>query len=432
VTEEFKDLLRAEMERVEASPRAGLVREAHQSHHRRQKAGRRAGVAVTGVAAVAAVATVVALQPGTGAVKGSPAQAAAPLTVNLGGVGAAVQTTSAPVTATLTAETGLSAASVLDEAAQAAQSGNVPLVGGWPAAPYWHTLTQYTDSSCGGQVQTSNTWLGKDGTEAAGTTETGPVSNDPGSPCAPVQKGYYPVSGVPAGIQLGGTIYSWARFAALPTDPAKLWPILEADATVGVAPSKGGLAWDYVTIELALADDPISPAMRTALFKVMEQIPGAKVTGKYTDSLGRTGTAISFSGPSVGSQTDVIDTSTGQILAQFSAEEPLPAGCVRASIGGSKGASCEVSGANTTVFISAGPAETMPLHVARFAMPNIVGDSLAQAQKTLTALGIESGKLAGEAATKPGQLPSGTVSAQSPAAGTQVTQETEPTLTLKR
>jgi hypothetical protein len=132
------------------------------------------------------------------------------------------------------------------------------------------------------------------------------------------------------------------------------------------------------------------------------------------------------------STTVVIDSSTGQVLAELAAAQPVPPGCVRATVGGDQRATCEVSGASTEVFISAGPASTTPLHIARFAMRNIVGDSLAQAQKTLTALGIESGKLAGEAATKPGQLPTGTVIAQSPAAGTQVTQEEVPTLTIRR
>ncbi len=38
---------------------------------------------------------------------------------------------------------------------------------------------------------------------------------------------------------IGGEIYTWAQFAALPTDPAALWPILQDDSTVGVAPDKG-------------------------------------------------------------------------------------------------------------------------------------------------------------------------------------------------
>jgi PASTA domain len=437
VSEEFQDLLRAEMERVEASPRPDLVRDAHQTQRRRQQARRRAGLAATGcVAAVAAVATVLALQPGasrpsTSAATGSSAQAAAPVKVNLGGAGAAVQTTAVLVTATFTAETDTTAASVLDEAALASGSGNVQLVNGWPTAPYWHVLSQQTNASCPGQVITSNSWLGKDGTVVDGTEVAGPKSSDPTSSCSVSPTGYYPVGGTPAGVFIGGQLYSWAQFAALPTDPAKLWPLLEADANVGVAPGKGGVTWTYTTIVGALTSDPLSPAMRVALYKVMEKFPGVHVTGTYTDSLGRTGTAITFSAPNFGSITDVIDASTGQVLAQLDAAQPVPPGCVRATVGGEKGATCVVSGTDVQVFISAGPANTMPLHIARFAMPSIVGDSFKQAQRELTQVGIGSASLKGAKVPPGSTVPTGIVIAQSPAAGTMVTSETVPTLTLR-
>lgn len=154
-------------------------------------------------------------------------------------------------------------------------------------------------------------------------------------------------------------------------------------------------------------------------------------TRKGTDSLGRTGTGISLTAPNYGSTTVVIDSSTGQVLAEFGAAQPVPPGCVRATVGGSKDATCEVSGASTEVFISAGPASTTPLHITKFAMPSVAGDTLAKAQQVLTQLGIESGSLKGAEATTPGHLPTGTVIAQSPAAGTPVTQEEVPTLTIR-
>lgn len=352
--------------------------------------------------------------------------------VSLGGAGAAVQTTAAPVTATFTAEIGTTAASVLDEAAQASGSVDKQLASGWPAAPYWHTLSQSTNSDCPGQVVTSNNWLGKDGTDVAGNEVTaGPTSSDPTSACDVSPKGYYPVDGTPAGAFIGGRQYSWAQFAALPTDLAKLWPILEADSDVGVAPGKGGLYWTYATIVLTLESDPVSPAMRVALYKVMEKFPGVKVTGTYTDSLGRTGTAISLTAPNYGSTTVVIDSSTGQVLAELGAAQPVPHGCVRATVGGSKGATCVVSGASTEVFISAGPASTMPLHITRFVMPSVVGDSFGQAQLALTQAGIGSASLKGAKVTPGSKTPTGMVTAQSPAAGTMVTSETTPTLTLR-
>ena len=402
---------------------------------------RRAAIVATGcVAAVAAVATVVALQPGTGPATRSSAQAAAPVKVNLGGIGAAVQTTSAPVTATLTAATHTTAASVLDQAARASGSGNVPLVNGWPAAPYWHTLSQTTNADCPGQVVTNNNWLGEDGSEVAGNKYVGPTSTDPVSSCFATRGGlpggYYEIGGLSDGPLIGGRQYSWAQFAALPTGPAKLWPILEADSNVGLARDAGGLYWTYQTIIHTLEGDPVSPAMRVALYKVMEKFPGVKVTGRYTDSLGRTGTAISFNASRYGSTTVVIDTSTGQVLAQLAAAQPLPPGCVRATVGGSKnptagiskGGTCVVGGASTEVFISAGPASTTPVRTVKLVMPSLVGDTFAKAQYVLTKLGIESCSVIG---AKPAGMPTGTVIAQSPAAGTTVTQLEEPTLTIR-
>jgi hypothetical protein len=349
--------------------------------------------------------------------------------VSPGGAGTAVQTTAAPVTATFTAEIDTTAVAVLDEAARASGSGSVQLVNGWPAAPYWHVLKQRTSSSCPGQVITSNSWLGKDATEVAGDEVAGPRSSDITSSCGMVQAGYSPVLGAPAGVSIGGRLYSWAQFAALPTDPAKLWPILKADARA--APGRDGLYSAYVDVVTALTSDPIAPAMRVALFKVMEKVPGVHVTGKYTDSLGRTGTAITSTGPGHFSFTDVIDTSTGQVLAELDAAWPVPPGCVRATVGGEKGARCAVGGAEVTVFISAGPATTTPLHITRLKMPSVVGDSLDQAQRVLGRAGFPSLTVKGGTLNPKDMTRTGTVIAQSPAAGAIVSSLTTPALTLR-
>lgn len=404
---------------------------AHQKHRRLAGlAGTATTAAVVGAAVAVAVSGSFGASPAASTAAGAAVKPA--VRVNLGGPGAAVQTTAAPVTTTLTAETDITAASVLNEAAQASGSRNLQLANGWPTAPYWHVLSQQTDASCPGQVVTNNSWLGKDGTTVDGTEVAGPTSSDPTSSCSVSPTGYYPVGGTPAGVFIGGQLYSWTQFAALPTDPAKLWPILRADANVGVAPGKGGMTWTYTTIVGALTSDPLSPAMRVALYKVMEKFPGVHVTGKYTDSLGRTGTAITLSAPNFGSITDVIDVSTGQVLAQLDAAQPAPPGCVPATPGGEPGATCAVStGAKVEVFISAGPANTMPLHIARFAMPSLVGDSFKQAQRELTQVGIGSASLKGAKAPSGSTVPTGMVIAQSPAAGTMVTSETMPTLTLR-
>ena len=455
MSQEFQDLLRAEMAQVKASPRADLVREAHQSQRRRQQARRRGGLAAT-VAAAAAVATVVALQPGasrpgTSAAPGASAQTAAPATANPGGAADGVQTTAAPVTATLTAETNVTVASVLDKAAQASGSGNLQLVNGWPTAPYWHTLSQKTTPSCPGQVITTNTWIGEDGTEVTGDQIAGPSSSKGSSSCYDPSTGYSQVIGTTAGTTFGGRQYSWAQFAALPTDPAKLWPILEADANVGpvgtlpgVAAATDRLETTYWWVVHALIFDPISPAMRQALFEVMGKFPSVHVTGTYTDSLGRTGTAITFTAdPNQANDysfTDVIDAGTGQILAQLDAAQPIPPGCVRATVGGVKGATCAVTGADIQVFIGAGPASTTPLHFASLTVPSVVGDSVDQAEQVLFQAGFKNGvsfkgptgkELRGSMKDLERDLKVGVVIAQSPAAGTTASSATGIALTIK-
>jgi hypothetical protein len=44
--------------------------------------------------------------------------------------------------------------------------------------------------------------------------------------------------------------------------------------------------WNLITSE------PLSPAFREALLEDAAKIPGVSVEGKYTDSLGRTGTVL--------------------------------------------------------------------------------------------------------------------------------------------
>ena len=283
------------------------------------------------------------------------------------------QTSASPVSYTFTADTDVTVADVLTEAAhgvQASQStratpggpeADVPLVNGWPDVTYWHTLTQWTDSACPGQVENSNSWLGQDGSQVVENKVVGPKSVNQTLGCfGGVTKGAYSVMGNPVGVQLGGKLYTWSQWAALPTDPAKLWPIVQADANVGVAPGKGGIAFAYTTIALLLANDPVSPAMRGALFEVMEKIPGVTVAGQYTDSLGRTGTALTLNDSAYLDWTVVIDTSNGQLLAQLSGAPPIPPGCVRVSETGDAGATCTVGGSGLMLFISAGPANSAP------------------------------------------------------------------------
>jgi hypothetical protein len=351
---------------------------------RRQNRFRATVSATVTVLAAAAVAIAVSLPASsvaskTGALAGSTSRP----TVRSRGAAKPIARSSAqalasPVKYTFTAATDVSAAQVLSKAARsirASDSGafaNVPLVNGWPQATYWHTVSQLTGSSCPGQVEISNSWLGQDGSMVVANKTTGPTSSNVLSGCNnPTGDSVYPVGGNPAGVQLGGQIYTWSQWALLPTSPSALWPIVQADANVGVAPAKGGIAFTYATIAILLSSDPVSAAMREALFEVMEEIPGVKVSGQYTDSLGRTGTALTLRDPVNGSTTVVVDTSNGQVLAELNGAPRIPPGCT--PVGGAGKAKdvakCTaargvravfVGGSSISVFVSAGPANTEP------------------------------------------------------------------------
>jgi len=230
--------------------------------------------ALIGTAAVtagaAAAAIVIAVPPSSPAVPaGSPANPAATLT----------------------------AAAVLDQAAQAA--GSQP---GWPNARYWYSEDKYT---CGGQLYTDKIWIYRYGNGVV--EKTGPRNSD--SICVR-GLGTFPL--YPAYV-FGP--YTWSQLYALPTDPARLEPRLMADHgdTVYQHPVTAA-QWasqqaSFEDVMFQLTDTPAPPALREALFKVAASIPGVKVTGRYTDSLGRTGTALRL-----GSYTMVVDPANGLIL----------------------------------------------------------------------------------------------------------------------
>ena len=165
--------------------------------------------------------------------------------------------------------------------------------------------------------------------------------------------------------------------------------------------------------------------MQEALYKVLEKIPGVTVAGAYTDSLGRTGTALRL-----GSSTFVVDSGNGRILAELDGAPPVPSGCVRSSLNGDPHATCEIGGASVIVFIASGPAASAPkvrgFSSSTITMPSVVGDTIHQAQLALTKARIESVEFTGSSAGS-----GGVVAAQSPAAGTTVAPGTVPTLTLK-
>lgn len=75
----------------------------------------------------------------------------------------------------------------------------------------------------------------------------------------------------------------------LPTNPLKLAALLFARKIEGGPP---GPAEDFVQIGDLLRETDAPPALRAAIFKVAERIPGTKLLGTVTDQAGRSGVAI--------------------------------------------------------------------------------------------------------------------------------------------
>jgi hypothetical protein len=322
----------------------------HQPRHRSSRPWLMPAIAVA-VAGAAAVAAVI-VWPSSAAHPGADpaANPAAKPTVQAkpgGFVPSAVPTSAPAVTYSFSAgTTDVTAAYVLDKAATALGSQSQP-EGSWPTGAYWHTLQQVTN---GGSVYNDNTWIGSDGDGVGwGTRLKGSGSAVGGDAPFPIVT---PTTstGSPAGpsFSIGQKSYTLAQLDALPTDPAKLWPIVKADDqlpfSLDPALPKSGSSDLFQSIWNLLTGDPVPAALRKALYEVSAKIPGVTVKGTYTDSLGRTGTVLH-----VGMWTMVVDTSNGQVLAMIVAAGPPITVC------GDSGCHQQPGpGASANVYISAG------------------------------------------------------------------------------
>ncbi len=205
------------------------------------------------------------------------------------------------------APTTLTAATVLDQAAQAAGSRAE-----WPNAQYWYSEDKYM---CGGQLYTDKSWLWRHGNGVV--EKTGPKNNTD-SVCSS------DLFTVPLIDSYKFGPYTWSQLYTLPTDPATLKPKLIADFGQGGGPTL------FEDVEFVLVDTPAPPAVRAALFKVDASIPGVKVVGRFTDPLGRTGIALR-----IGRSTIVVDPASGAVID-------------------------DTEGGSTVMYVTQGPATSEP------------------------------------------------------------------------
>ncbi len=158
----------------------------------------------------------------------------------------------------------------------------------------------------------------------------------------------------------GGKGLTWAQLYALPTDPAKLEPILRGtpDGVKGARPRRQPAGWTRRSSTRSSVTcsgrAPAAPALREALYDVAANIPGVVVKGNYTDTLGRTGTAVERDG-----ETLVIDPSNGALLADIEGNPNAQETCTPSTTPAKSASACFSGGVGYT-YVSQGPATSAP------------------------------------------------------------------------
>ena len=278
--------------------------------------------------------------------------------------------------------------------------------GGWANAPYWYVKSTYIRD---GKTYSRQFWQGHTNSGELDDTGVGPAS----------------ASG-PASFIVGLKTLDWDQLYQLPTDPAKLKAVMEADDNRESA--YGGPAGTlFMDIGDLLSESPASPALREALYEVAATIPGVTIKGNFTDRLGRTGTAVAFDGKGgTGLPTLVIDRANGALLDAVYGEY-MHVTCPQPSTGPK--VSC-ASGAYYS-YLSQGPATSEPkfpgVNTSPFVMPSVIGDTYQQAYKALAKAqsqqfaAFEIKEIKGSSSRKtPLPFNREVVVAQSPAAGAMV------------
>lgn len=122
-----------------------------------------------------------------------------------------------------------------------------------------------------------------------------------------------------AAFPAAGTATGWAALQALPTDLVALRNVLVGDS------SSRGRDERWVVFKAAgdlIAEAPLPPAVRTAVWRVLAAESGARATERTMDSAGRSGWTVSMSVAGEGTLTFVVDPASGELLEVRHGERP--------------------------------------------------------------------------------------------------------------
>lgn len=132
------------------------------------------------------------------------------------------------------------------------------------------------------------------------------------------------------GLGHGLSVIDFSHLAQLPTDPRRLREWIEAHqdqipgsvstagtTSTGLTPLRSGHAPVFADVGFLLGETFARPALRAALYRVASELPGVKLLGTVTDSVGRNGIGVAYTDPTHGERLELIfDPKTSTLLGE--------------------------------------------------------------------------------------------------------------------
>jgi hypothetical protein len=244
----------------------------------------------------------------------------------------------------------LSAAQVLAAAAQAAAAQPAQAPG-----KYWRTVEVDMSASASGpsahpfatmmRNSPNESWAARSAAQQSWTLGEGNYTTIPATPGAAAA--WRADGSPPLKARTNGQLQGWSSpggsigifgndgralswFQALPTSTSGLAAVISKEVTTEHIGYSDQMRSFEICMQL-LQFDPLTPAVRAAVYRVLATIPGVYATGRYTDPLGRSGDGIAMHmTANIGGQGQamvlVIAPGTGTFLDQLTIADSLEAG----------------------------------------------------------------------------------------------------------